>query len=280
MKVILAEALGMCFGVRDALRRADEVEHPEQTTIHGQLVHNEVVLHQLDARGFRQTLEHHRAETPNTPNVLITAHGISDSRRKGLAEIGKNLIDTTCPLVRRVHQAAQRLASEGFHVLVLGKPGHVEVQGVVEDLASFDVVGCVDAVRTYPHERLGVVCQTTLPPHTAQELRREIWRLNRHAEIRFIDTICDPTRRRQQAMLTLIAQVEAVVVVGGRNSNNTLELVAVCRRHDTPSLHVQSAAELDSAWLAHFAVVGLTAGTSTLDSTVAEVYEALVKSEV
>ncbi len=174
-----------------------------------------------------------------------------------------------------MHQAAQQLAHDGFHVLVLGRPGHVEVQGVVEDLASHDIVGCVEAVRTFPHARLGIVCQTTMPPHTAQELRRAIWRHNRHAEIRFVDTICDPTRRRQQAMLTLIAQVEAVVVVGGRNSNNTLELVAVCQRHEMPALHVQSAAELDSAWLARFAVVGLTAGTLTLDSTVAEVYEAL-----
>ena len=276
MKVILANAFGMCFGVRDALRRAADVQRPDQTTIHGQLVHNEVVLHQLEVRGFRQTAEHERNEAPDSPAVLITAHGISDDRRGRLLSAGKQLIDTTCPLVRRVHEAAQQLAREGFHVLVLGKPGHVEVQGVVEDLASCDVIGNVAQVRTFPHARLGIVCQTTMPPHTAQELRRQVWRHNRHAEIRFVDTICDPTRRRQQAMLTLLAQVEAVVVVGGRNSNNTLELVALCRRHDMPVLHVQSAAELDASWLAQYAVVGLTAGTSTLDSTVAEVHDALV----
>jgi len=276
MKVILADAFGMCFGVRDALRRAADVQRPDQTTIHGQLVHNEVVLHQLDIRGFRQTAEHERSGIPDSPAVLITAHGISDVRRQQLFSAGKQLIDTTCPLVRRVHEAAQQLAREGFHVLVLGKPGHVEVQGVVEDLPSFDVVGSADQVRTFPHARLGIVCQTTLPPHAAQELRRQIWRNNRHAEIRFVDTICDPTRRRQQAMLTLLARVEAVVVVGGHNSNNTLELVALCRRHDMPVLHVQDAAELDATWLAHYTVVGLTAGTSTLDSTIAEVHDALV----
>jgi 4-hydroxy-3-methylbut-2-en-1-yl diphosphate reductase len=276
MKVIPAEAFGMCFGVRDALRRAADVQRPDQTTIDGQLVHNEVVLHQLDVRGFRQTAEHERSEMPESPAVLITAHGVSDRRRAQLLGAGKQLIDTTCPLVHRVHEAAQQLARERFHVLVLGKPGHVEVQGVIEDLQSCDVVGSAEQVRTFPHARLGVVCQTTMPPHVAQELRRLIWRNNRHAEIRFVDTICDPTRRRQQAMLTLLAQVEAVVVVGGRNSNNTLELVALCRRHDMPVLHVQSSAELDAAWLARYSTVGLTAGTSTLDSTVAEVHDALV----
>ena len=279
MKLILAESFGMCFGVRDALRRAADVQRPDQTTIHGQLVHNDVVLHQLEDRGFRQSTEHQRTEAPDTPTVLITAHGISDSRRQRLLSAGKQLVDTTCPLVRRVHEAAQQIAREGFHVVVLGKLGHVEVQGVVEDLQSCDVIGSAGQIRTFSHARLGIVCQSTMPPHLALELRRQIWRQNPHAEIRFVDTICDPTRRRQQAMLTLLAQVEAVVVVGGRNSNNTLELAALCRRHDVPVLHVQPAAELDASWLAPYQIVGLTAGTSTLDSTVAEVHDALARSD-
>lgn len=276
MKVILAEAFGMCFGVRDALRRAAEVEHAEQTTIHGELVHNEVVLHQLEARGFRQTAEHDRRDVPQTDAVLITAHGISDRARQRLLDAGKQLIDTTCPLVRRVHEAARQLERDGFHVLLLGKPGHVEVQGVVEDLRSYDIVGSVDQVRSFPHPRLGIACQTTLPPHQADELCRRIEAANPHAEIRRIDTICEPTRRRQQAIRELLAQVEAVVVVGGRNSNNTLQLVGLCRQHEKPVLHVESASDLDFDWLAQFETIGLTAGTSTLDATVAEVHQAIV----
>src|SRR5690349_149204 len=109
MKVILAEAFGMCFGVRDALECVAAVEQPGDTTIHGELVHNEVVLHQLEALGFARQTETNRDRPPDTPDVLITAHGISDRRRAALLAAGKRLIDTTCPLVRRVHLAAQQL---------------------------------------------------------------------------------------------------------------------------------------------------------------------------
>ncbi|MBI3464126.1 MAG: 4-hydroxy-3-methylbut-2-enyl diphosphate reductase [Planctomycetes bacterium] len=275
MKVILAESLGMCFGVHDALRQAAEVESPRETTIYGELVHNEVVLHQLERRGFQQTAERDRHELPPTEAVLITAHGISDQSRLRLLDAGKQLIDTTCPLVRRVHEAARQLERDGYHVLILGKTGHVEVQGVVEDLRACDVIGSPGQVRAYPYARLGIVCQTTLPPHVADELCRQIEAANPQAEVRRVDTICEPTRRRQQAMRELLSQVQAVVVVGGRNSNNTLQLVSVCRQQEVPVLHVESAAGLDFDWLAQFETIGLTAGTSTLDETICEVRDAI-----
>lgn len=278
MKVILAEHLGMCFGVRDALKRAAEAPSPGETTIHGELVHNEVVSRQLAERGFRQTPEENRSGLPSTPLVLITAHGISDKRRLELLESGKELIDTTCPLVRRVHEAAQSLERDGFYVLVLGKPGHVEVQGVIEDLRQAEVIGGPQDVRRWPHSRLGIVCQTTVAPQTAADLCRQIRGKNPHAQVRFADTICEPTRRRQQAMEALLDRVPAVVVVGGRNSNNTLQLVALCRQRQVAVMHVTRAAELDAEWLAPFDTVGLTAGTSTLDETVAEVYAVLVNA--
>ena len=266
----------MCFGVRDGLRRVGEVDRPAQTTIYGQLVHNEVVLYQLQLQGFRQTHEQGRNDMPETTDVLITAHGVSDRRRQLLLAANKHLIDTTCPLVRRVHEAAQQLQQAGFHVLVLGQARHVEVQGIVEDLHSYNVVESVDEIQTFPHARLGIVCQTTLPPGLADELVRCIRQCNAAAEIIVCDTICDPTRRRQQALETLLTKVQAVVVVGGKTSNNTLQLVAYCTARDMPVLHVTSAKELDAMWLSPFSVIGLTAGTSTLDQTIAEVYQALV----
>jgi 4-hydroxy-3-methylbut-2-en-1-yl diphosphate reductase len=275
MQVIIAESLGMCFGVRDALRTVAGVQSPVETTIHGELVHNEVVLYQLAARGFTQAHETERDQLPVTPQVLITAHGMSDVRRRGLLAANKQLIDTTCPLVRRVHETAQQLARSGYHVLVLGKAGHVEVQGIIEDLPSYTVVSRVDEVRSFPDSRLGIVCQTTLPTSLAEELVHCIRQCNAAAEIIFCDTICEPTRKRQQALESLVAKVPAIVVVGGRNSNNTLQLVAFCRARGVAVQHVTCAEELDPAWLAQFSTVGLTAGTSTLDETIAGVVAAI-----
>jgi 4-hydroxy-3-methylbut-2-en-1-yl diphosphate reductase len=244
-------------------------------TIHGELVHNEVVLTQLGRRGFGMTREEDRDGVPETPVVLITAHGVSDKERRRLEAAGKELVDTTCPLVERVHRAAQTLQAEGCHVLVIGRRGHVEVRGIVEDLHSSDVIQRVEEVRRYPYERLGVVCQTTTPERLTGLIRQAIADHNPDAEVRFIDTVCHPTKDHQRALEHLIGQVEAMVVVGGRNSNNTRELVARCRERGLPAFHVQGAADLDPAWFDGLGTVGLTAGTSTLDETINEVRQAL-----
>ena len=282
MRVIRAEVLGMCFGVRDALAVIDRIGDPRCVTIHGQLVHNEVVLDDLRSRGFGMRSEAGRWEEPDrgpatgTQSVLITAHGISDRRRRGLEQAGAHLIDTTCPLVLRVHQAARSLEAEGYHVLLIGRAGHVEVQGVVEDLSRVDVIETEDQVRPYDHPKLGIIAQTTATERQVAALRQAIVQKNPSAEIRFVDTVCLPTKEHQRSLVRLLEQVDAVVVVGGSNSNNTRELVELCRERGRPVLRVQRPADLDADWFRGFAVVGLTAGTSTLDRTIDEVHRALV----
>src|SRR5262245_32003203 len=248
MNVVVAEVLGMCFGVRDALQVIEALDRPEAVTIHGELVHNEVVTRQLRERGFRTADEARRRELPLTPTVLITAHGVSDAERQRLQAAGKQLVDTTCPLVTRVHKAALALQAEGYHVLVIGRRGHVEVQGVIEDLHSCDVVQDADEVRTYPHDRLGIVCQTTATARNVRKVCAAVEAKNPRAEVRFVDTVCHPTKAHQQSVERLAEQVEVVVVVGGRNSNNTRELAEYCRGRGLPTYHVQGAADLDPAW--------------------------------
>ncbi|WP_422931045.1 4-hydroxy-3-methylbut-2-enyl diphosphate reductase [Singulisphaera sp. PoT] len=280
MRVVRADVMGMCFGVRDALKIINRVEEPQTVTIHGQLVHNEVVLDRLESKGFAMADESARADLPETPVVLITAHGISDKERARLTSAGKQLIDTTCPLVTRVHQAALKLRDEGYHVLVIGRRGHVEVQGIIEDLDSFYVVQNEDEVITFPSKRLGIVCQTTAASRNVARLRDVIAERNPDAEIKFVDTVCLPTKDHQRSVERLLGEVDAVVVVGGHNSNNTRELVTLCLERGIPAVHVQSADSLDPDWFAGYETVGLTAGTSTLDSTIDEVHQALLRLSV
>ncbi len=275
MKIIRAEEMGMCFGVRDALRATQTVPDPTQVTIHGELVHNPLVARKLGGAGFHQSSEDTRNPAVGTPVVLITAHGVSQAERQRLTAANKALIDTTCPLVRRAHDAAQQLRTEGRHVLVIGKAGHVEVRGIVEDLDSYDVIGEVGDVTSYGSRRLGIVCQTTMPPDVVADISTCVRRRNPLADVRVIDTVCQPTRLRQQALLDLVRRVNVVVIVGGRNSNNTRWLVHVCHEHRTPAFHVESADDLDPDWFAGVRAVGLSAGTSTLDETIDEVHRAL-----
>jgi 4-hydroxy-3-methylbut-2-enyl diphosphate reductase len=275
MKVIRAESMGFCFGVRDALTLAGQVAQPADVTIHGELVHNETVLHGLRARGFRLSHEQARAQLTDSPVVMVTAHGISGNERQRLQAAGKQLIDTTCPLVAHVHETAQELQAAGFFVVVIGRRGHVEVCGIVEDLDRCAVVERPEEVPEYPYDRLGIVCQTTAAARDVAEIRAAIERKNRDAEIRFVDTVCKPTKDRQAALEHLLDRVGAMVVVGGRNSNNTRRLVARCEERGVPVCHVQSAVDLDPRWFEPFETVGLTAGTSTPDDVIDGVYAAL-----
>ncbi len=277
MKVIVAEALGMCFGVRDALADLKKIHNPEEATIHGELVHNERVLEDLSNRGFQMVSEAQRQGVPFTPVVVITAHGVSDNERRRFEDAGKQLIDTTCPLVKVVHEAAQRLQADGYHVLVIGRATHVEVRGIVGDLTDFSIIETKADVRAVDKPRLGVVCQSTTPEHFAQEIVQLIREKNPGKEVVYRNTICKPTRERQEALDKLIEQVEALVVVGGKNSNNTRELAETARKRGKAAVHIQSAADLDPQWLLGFETIGLTAGTSTLPDTVEEVHQAILR---
>jgi 4-hydroxy-3-methylbut-2-enyl diphosphate reductase len=270
--------MGVCFGVRDALKCTDVIARPVQVTVYGELVHNPIVQQRLRKRGFQQTGEGNgRDHIPDTPQVLITAHGISASRRKQLALAGKSMIDTTCPLVKKAHAAAMRLQEDGFHVLLIGRPGHVEVQGIIEDLASVDVVPDAAHVQTYPHARLGIMCQTTTPSELVMQVRTAVAERNPQAAIKFIDTVCQPTKDRQDALEELLHQVQVMVVLGGANSNNTQLLAQRCRQRGIPAYHIQSEEELKLRWFCGVDIVGLTAGTSTLPETIEEVYQSLCR---
>lgn len=275
MKILKSKVMGFCFGVRDAMALTEEISHPDEVTILGELVHNEQVLVQLQSRGFHSLPELNRDAPPASDAVLITAHGISEARRTQLLDAGKQLIDTTCPLVRNVHRAAQRLAEEGRHVIVIGRQQHVEVQGIVEDLPSFSVFSQVDDVIATGHDRLGVISQSTTSPAVAKSVRRRIAELHPEAEIRWIDTICQPTKDRQQAVLDLLPEIDVLIVVGGARSNNSRALAELARHAEIRVFHVQSAADLKREWFGADDRIGLTAGTSTPDDSIDAVFQVL-----
>jgi 4-hydroxy-3-methylbut-2-enyl diphosphate reductase len=273
MIVIEARAMGMCFGVRDALAATRRVEAPAEVTVFGELVHNPAVARELAARGFAQMSETQRATAGvHTPAVLITAHGVSQRQRNRLLAQGKTLIDTTCPLVARAHRAAATLAREGYFVVVIGRKNHVEVAGLTGDLppGGFEIVETQMGVRNYGAEKIGIVAQTTTVEREAREIASRVRTLNAPpCEVRFINTICQPTRERQAALEELIGKVDVLVALGGRHSNNTRQLVLRAREVGIRAIHVEEAGDLQEAMFSAEEVVGLTAGTSTLPEMIA-----------
>jgi 4-hydroxy-3-methylbut-2-enyl diphosphate reductase len=270
MKIVLAQYFGMCFGVRDAIAQAEQLAQRAPLTILGELVHNPLVRERLQAQAIREgSLDR---PNPDSRRVMITAHGASDTKRAELKAAGFDVLDGTCPLVRHAHEQLRQLVRAGYFPVVIGRAGHVEVRGLIEDFPDACVVDRpVDILNLPRRERYGVISQTTQPIERAQELVAEIRAVHPGAEVRFVDTVCKPTKNRQRALQSLLAEVDLVVVVGGRNSNNTRQLVAACEIAGRRTVHVERAEELRATDFAGIQVVGLTAGTSTMRETVAAV---------
>ncbi len=273
MKLIRAEHLGFCFGVRDALTLARTEASRTDLTVLGDLVHNETVLADLRNQGVRLERDLNRV---TTETVLITAHGASERRLAEVRARGHQLIEATCPLVRHAHASLAAFVRQGFHPVVIGQRGHVEVQGLTGDFDLCDVIlseADLDVLIERP--RFGVVAQTTQPIARVRALVEALRGRFPRSEVRFRDTVCQPTKQRQSAAESLARQCDVVVVIGGAGSNNTRELVATCRRFCSRVYHVQGPADLEADWFHCDDRVGLTAGTSTPDELIDGVEQAL-----
>ena len=263
MKIIRAEHLGMCFGVRDAIALAVATAGREPLTILGDLVHNETVLAELRAKGIG--IEQKSADV-STRTVMVTAHGASERAMKETLLRGLNVLEATCPLVHVAHRSLAKLVAEGFHPVVIGKREHVEVRGMTEDLAGFDVVlDENDLANLRARARFGVIAQTTQPIDKVRRLVRLMRERFPKSEVRFIDTVCQPTKQRQGAAVELAQKCSLVIVIGGAHSNNSHELVKTCSRFCPRVYHVQTAADLRASWFGMDDTIGITAGTSTPD---------------
>ena len=302
MKIVLAEYFGMCFGVRDAIAQAEELAEQAPLTILGELVHNPIVRERLRAHGVQEAaideinnspiasnsapapgegrgiraFSGHTRTDPTPTRVMITAHGASDRKRTMWREHGFHVVDGTCPLVRHAHEQLKRLVAAGYFPVVIGKIGHVEVRGLTEDFPEASVVDLpCDVLKLPSRDRYGVISQTTQPIDRVRMLVAEIERLYPASEVRFVDTVCKPTKDRQSALRKLIDVAEVIVVVGGRESNNTRQLVETCRAAGRRAFHIERPEELRSEWFDSVSVAGLTAGTSTLRETVDAVFRRL-----
>lgn len=275
MLVIQAQAMGMCFGVEDAIATARSLNKPQEVTILGEIVHNRRVQQDLLDLGFASQPEDGRELLPESPTVLVTAHGISEHYRQRLQ--GKTIVDTTCPLVTRVHKMARRYHEAGFRLVLVGKPGHVEVLGITEDYPKTRVIATLDEVDEGLGDRLAVLAQTTTPPDLFEAVFARVTELHPQSQVERFDSVCRPTRQRQQAIGALLRRVQALVVVGGAHSNNTLRLCEQAQKLGLPSWRVEDPSELNTDWFRGFSVVGLSAGTSTPADAIAAVYRKLLE---
>ena len=271
MEVLLARENGFCFGVKKAVELTEAAAESGRPVYNlGQVVHNPKISERLAARGVKIIKDPAEA---SEGLVVIRAHGVPPAVRASIEEHGLECIDATCSLVLRAQRFTKQLADEGYRVIILGTPEHPEVVGLV-GFAGPDhvVVETKDEWEKLPKmKKAGVVSQSTQPPWAFKELVAHIAEISQ--ELKVFNTVCPVTIKRQNAATELAGESDVIVVVGGKNSANTRELVNLARMQGKTAYHIEHSEELERSWLQGKDRVGLIGGCSTPMETLLEVKE-------
>jgi len=266
MKVLCAEAMGFCHGVRSAVERVENAAARYGTLycLHD-VAHNQQVMEALRNRGVVRVTS--VDEIPEASAVAVTAHGATVEAFEAFVARGLQVIDATCSIVRNAQRKVEALASEGRYVIVYGDGGHQEVRGLLSHASSGG-----EATDTKPRaipkaQALGLVSQTTRTPGSFRAFAETVC-ADVRADCRAEDTTCEQPRLRYQSAVAMAAAVDAYVVIGSKTSANCNHLAAYCARTGRPTFFVASSEELEPADFASFDCIGLTAGASTPDSAI------------
>jgi len=274
MKVIVASDAGFCYGVKRATKAAFEAAANAEAPVYtlGELIHNPQVVARLAEMGVRAARE---VAEVGKGTVIVRSHGLAPEVMAALETQGAEILDLTCPTVKAVQQCAAALAAEGYEVVIIGDRDHPEVKAIAgyAGPAAVIVNSEEEAAAVKPAAKMGVVMQTTHAAETCHRIAAVL--LEKANETRVFNTLCSATAKRQQAALELAGEVDAIVVVGGRNSANTGRLAEICRTAGAEVHHVETAEELKPEWFEDYDVVGVTAGTSTPEWIIEEVVSTL-----
>jgi len=278
MEVKLAGSAGFCFGVKRALKiarqtlklAADCGKLPVYTF--GPLVHNPQVVDALEKDGLK-VLENF-APAPRG-FLIIRSHGVSPEIKQQAERAGFKIVDATCPLVKKIHKLARALQKEKYSIIIVGHKGHPEVQGIAGFAGEnhFIIENQKEAKNLPKLNKVGVLAQTTAPFSEFKKIVRVL--LEKSNELRVFNTICFEGQKRQLSTRKLAKMVDLIVVVGGKNSSNTLRLVEVGLSQGKPVLHLESPQELKPETFAGINSVGLTAGASTPQELLLQVLQKL-----
>ena len=275
MNVILAESAGFCFGVKRAVEMVyEQAGSGRPVYTYGPIIHNEEVVRDLEERGVRvaERIEEF-ADLPKG-TVVIRAHGVERGVSEALERLGFSVVDATCPFVKKIHRLVESKSREGNQIVIVGDGTHPEVRGIrswsVAE-ATYVISDAEDArdFAADPARKVCVVAQTTFNYNKFQELV-EIIRKKGY-DIIVLNTICNATEERQAEAAQIAGQVDAMIVIGGRNSSNTQKLFEICHNKCNNTYYIQNIKDLKLADFRYVDNVGITAGASTPNNIIEEV---------
>jgi len=274
VEIILAKSAGFCFGVKRAVNMAFQAANASDSICSiGPLIHSPQLVAKLEAEGIRvvDSVDHIKEKT-----AIIRSHGITRDEEMQLSLQQLEIVDATCPFVKKAQHYVALLGDENYAVVIVGEQEHPEVQGIVSyaDTADTWVVANVEQAREIPVQRkIGLVAQTTQSFENFSDIVAVL--LNKCKELRIFNTICDATAVRQEEARSIASKVELMLVIGGRNSANTTRLASICAEIQPKTYHIETAAGIEPHWIDQISTIGITAGASTPEWIIGEVMEKL-----
>lgn len=277
MQVRLAKTAGFCMGVKRAMDIVlDAVEEEKELYTYGPLIHNPQVIEMLESKNVKVIKN---LDSVQSGTVVIRTHGITPAVRQEIKAKGVKINDATCPLVARVQSIIKKHANKGYYTVIIGDEGHAEIVGLMGfTLGKGFVIGTVeDAEKLPPMDKVCVVGQTTLDVSKYKEITKRL--KEKYPDCVIAETICDATEDRQGEVLRLAKEVDAMIVVGGKNSANTTRLAKVSESAGIPTFLIETEAELDESKISRFNIIGVTAGASTPNWMIMRVVKRLEEIE-
>jgi len=273
MKIILAKDAGYCFGVRDAVNMAyDAAKKYEDVFMLGDIVHNENVVNDLSKAGAK--VVDNLKQIPKNKPVLFRAHGTKTDTWKEAEDLNLKVLDATCPLVHEIHDEVKSLYSEGRQIIIIGDHEHDEVIAIADQVKDSIVISNKkEAQKIKKFKKAGVVSQSTQMIENVQEIINIL--MEKVFDLRFVNTICFPTKRNHEQIKELALECDTMIIVGSFTSANSKRLTELARERNKFSYQVQTASDLKSSWFDSCSVVGVSAGASTPDYLIDDVVKAI-----
>ena len=271
MKILLAKDAGYCFGVRDAVNLAyDTAKDHGEVYMLGTIVHNEKVVEDLSKSGTKVVDK--LVEVPSNKPILFRAHGTAPNIWDKANQKKLNIIDATCPLVTEIHDEIKKLEAEGRRTIIIGDHGHDEVVGIAAQVKDPIILANVkEAKALRKMKKAGVVSQSTQMIENVQEIINVL--MQKVFDLRFVNTICFPTRRNHEQIKELATQCEVMIVIGSFTSANSKRLTQLALERNKRSYQVTCADDMEAFWFENCETVGISAGASTPDDIIRDVVE-------
>jgi len=259
LEIEIAKSYGFCFGVKRAIKIAEE--NPGSSTL-GPLIHNNMEIERLE-KDFNVSLATTLEDVKEGQATVIRTHGIPKDDLQRLKQKGGEVIDATCPFVTKPQQIVEQMSKEGYDIVIFGDVNHPEIKGVMSYATGpvHAVLGVEDVMKLHLKERVALVAQTTRKIEIYNKIINYL--VPRHKEVRVFNTICNATFENQDAARELAQRADVMIVIGGKQSSNTKQLYSICQSFCEDSYHVESEVELQKEWFEGKKLCGITAGAST-----------------